>query len=1239
MRRLGIIGLTGMVLTAGVAGVRAQAQTPAPAQTPPAASGAAAGCSIEGVLTAGGRALPGAAVTAFLGDQEIGATSTDVDGSFTLRLPASAGAASSNAASTNAASAGRAFTVKADLPGFAPLSREVTLDASSCRAKVEASLSLASRAPAPAAATTAAAATAAASNQTKPAAGASASKPESQTANPNGAPNGNGNTPQSFKAPPMARRGSGAGANGNNANGNAAGANGRGANRQGFQSVDIAANTGALQRMQQEGGDAEQQSAEASAILPPGFSTDAIAGDSVTTFGRSGRVDQADVLRDRLEGRFGPEGEPPPGLAMGMQGGGPGMAFGGGGGFGGPLGGFGGGPGGFGGPGGGPGGPGGGPGMMLAGRAFGGRQGANRIRGSAYYQFGGSALDADPYQLTGHDVSTSSYFKQRFGLTFGGPFKLPGTSLKGDKTTFFLNYNANHSSSPFDSYATVPTEAARGGDFSAFDRALIDPLTGAAFAGNVIPASRINPASQSLLALIPLPNLPGTQQNFHYSTTTITNQDNVSFRLIQRFGDTTRRRNGRGGANAGGAGAAGGRQAGGGGGFGGPGGGRGGMGGGGVTLNAGLNFSRSTGNITNAFPTLGGTRETKSWDVPVQLSFVAHNWVNNFHVRFNRNQSDTQNLFAFSRDVAGDAGIQGVATDPFDWGAPNLSFSTLTSLRDVSPSHSVNQLFEISHTVVRTFKRQHTLRFGGLFRQNSFDSQTSSSARGSFVFTGLYTQDGSALRSQAGGADFADFLLGDAQQANVAFGPGRLQFHGRAFSLFAQDDWRMRGNLTLNAGVRYEYVSPMTEANNHLVNLDIAPDLSSVALVEAGQSGPYFGSVPDSLVRPDWNNIAPRIGLAWQVRPGTIVRTGYGINYTSNVYASIARQLATQPPFAVTATSLGTSATAVPLTNPLLLSTTDSSITNTYAVDPNYRLGMAQIWNLDLQRTFGLFFAGVSYTGTKGSNLDLLRAPNRGADGLLVEDVPPFIFETSGADSIMHSVTFRLRRRMANGIAAGMSYTLAKAIDDASSIGGIGGGTVAQNDKDLAAERSLSTFDRRHQLTADFIYELPFGSQKRWIDRDGWLSHIVGNWQFAGNFTMSSGSPYTARVLGAIGDVAGGTYGTLRADVTGLPVSLSNPTVAAFFNTGAFAVPAPGTFGNAGRNTIEGPGIVNLDMSLMKSIALQGTQNLSIRIQATNVLNHPQFGTIDTVVNSPTFGQVISMQPMRTMQIILRYRF
>ncbi|HET9272601.1 MAG TPA: TonB-dependent receptor, partial [Vicinamibacterales bacterium] len=577
----------------------------------------------------------------------------------------------------------------------------------------------------------------------------------------------------------------------------------------------------------------------------------------------------------------------------------------------------------------------------------------------------------------------------------------------------------------------------------------------------------------------------------------------------------------------------------------------------------------------------------------------------------------------------------GVSTDPLEWGVPSLSFAGLSGMRDLTPTRRSDTRLGADYTFTRPLQR-HTLRFGGGIRRDISDGRTVSDARGAFVFTGFYTS-GSAVVPRGSGLDFADFLLGMAQQASVGYGAGDVELRGTAFNLFAQDDWRARPNLTFNLGVRYEVQLPFTEANGHMANLDVTPDFTAAAPVVSGATGPYTGAFPASLVNADGNNVAPRVGLAWRVNPRTIVRTGYSINFNNGSYASIARQLVAQPPFATTNTILGT-ATA-PLAIDDALTAAVSATTNNYGVDKDYRLGALQTWNVDVNHNLARGWqVGGGYTGTKGDHLDIVRAPNRGPEGLRIPGVQPFLWQTSEGESTLHALTARVRRQQARGLAGTASYTFAKSIDNASSIGG-GGQVVAQNDQDLEAERGLSSFDRRHQFESNLSYELPFGANRRWLHEGGPWAAAFGGWSLSTSFTAQSGTPFTARVLAAATDVARGTNGTLRADYLGVPIGVDDPTLLHFFNTSAFAVPATGTFGNAGRNTIIGPADTQLNASLTRDIRLTGTQFLSLRLEATNLFNSVRFGSIDTAVNSPTFGQVISIRPMRALQFNARFRF
>jgi hypothetical protein len=362
------------------------------------------------------------------------------------------------------------------------------------------------------------------------------------------------------------------------------------------------------------------------------------------------------------------------------------------------------------------------------------------------------------------------------------------------------------------------------------------------------------------------------------------------------------------------------------------------------------------------------------------------------------------------------------------------------------------------------------------------------------------------------------------------------------------------------------------------------------------------------------------------------------VSYNSGTYSTIARQLVGQPPFAVTNTSIGSSGAPLFFSDPFLTAQPNET-TNTYGVDPNYALGLVQTWNADLSRDFHQSWnLSAGFTETRGSSLDIVRAPNRDPNGLRIEDVQPFLWETSEGSSVLHAASFRARRRPVKGIGFGGSYTLARSRDNASSLGG-GGTVVAQNDQDLNAEWGLSSFDRRHQLTADTSIELPFGPNRPWLNGGGTWAALFRDWRLTTTFTWQSGTPLTARVLSSVSDVLRGTNGTLRADYNGQRIQLAGPTIDEFFNTSAFSVPAPGTFGNSARNLIIGPGSRLLNAQFARDLRMGGNRAVTLQLNATNLLNTVNYGAVDTVVNSPTFGQVLSVRPMRSMTFTMRFRF
>lgn len=1197
-----------------------QASQPSVSAQAPAVS-AARPCRVRGVVTSGPERLPGVAVTVREGETVRGLTSSDIDGSFTVALPSGA------------------YLVRLELSGFAAVERRVTLGTTPCDATVDADMTLASRVP-------------------------GATLPPAPPAAPVAAGGARGGVQDGRGFP-------GGGFPGGGFPGGGRG--GRGAAAPRFQTLTVE------QAATAAGADDAVLSATlrpeddpATRLLPPGFAA-GTADDAVTVSGTVVQLDRA-LIDQRAaalaRGEFG-LGDTPlgPQVAAGFAQVGVGDTLG-------PAG----------------GGRGGGGGGGFGG--LGGRGGGSAFQVNATYGLGGSMFDAAPYSLRGEPVTKRDYLQQNFSTTLGGALKIPGVYDGTNRTTYNLSYTAARNGNLFDQYATVPSEAYRRGDFSASAVPIIDPLTGSPFAGNQIPAERMSAAALALLPFIPAANLPGDTRNFHLSETTRSTTDTISLRISHTLTQPQAGRGGRGGGRGGGA--AGGRGAGGntaagttgaaagstpgsappagagntagspagqtappgpaaqpaagqgGAGRGGPGAAGPGRGGRGtfapplnVSVSATLNYRHNDGDRSNVFPSLAGTTRGTTVSVPFNLNIRAGRSMHAISGSVSRTSSTTLNDFAFTRNVASEAGITGVATDPFDWGVPSLSFGTFTGLRDTAPSRRLDRSWQLTYGLTRP-AGTHNWRVGGSYQTQLNRTQSDSNARGTFTFTGLYTAGGlSTVRGS--GQDFADFLLGLPQQATRQYGvttddiSSLVTIRGRQFNLYVQDDWRWKARWTINYGLQYDFVQPYTETSGRMVNLDASSDFTSVAAVMPGEVGPYSGLYGSGLVNTDWNNLAPKVGVAWRATNRAVVRFGYGLSYNSGSYSTIARNLYQQPPFFRTATVTGT------LDDPLLLTDAFSgiasgTITNNYGIDRDYQLGLIHQWNVDYSRTLlSSWNVGATYIGTRGANLDMLRAPNRGPDGLRIPDVQSFTWQSDDGSSYMNGLSVRLQKRQTRGISGSVSYTLSKSRDNTTATGG--NATVAQDDRNLDAEWALSNFDRRHQFTGSANLELPWGRNRRWLANGGWLAQVVGDWSMSANLTVQSGTPLTARCSSCAANVAQGVVGTLRANYTGAAIGLSDPTIDQYFNTSAFSIPAVGSFGNSLRNMIVGPGSRALNAQFTRDVALGGTRNVSLTVNANNLLNLVNYGGIDTNVNSPTFGQVTSVNGRRSVRVNMRFRF
>jgi TonB dependent receptor-like, beta-barrel len=807
--------------------------------------------------------------------------------------------------------------------------------------------------------------------------------------------------------------------------------------------------------------------------------------------------------------------------------------------------------------------------------------------------------------VTGQQIEKPSYGSARFGVNVGGALRIPHI-IHDERTFFFLNYQGLTSRTSSSSFATVPTELERSGDFSQSvvrgPVTVFDPVTRAPFPGNVVPQSQIDAAARGLLPYIPLPNLPGQVQNYQLVRSVPQNTENLGFRLMRPVGSKD-------------------------------------------NLSYNMNFQHRDSKAVQLYGFTDDVSGT-GWSSGLGWTHTFHRGLlNNLRWNFSRNRNETLPAFAYGTNVAAQLGIQGTSQDPINYGPPNLSFTNFGALSDANPSLRRDQTSGLNDgfTWVRG---RHTMSFGGEYRRVQNNLLSDEDGRGSLTFSGLLTSQINANGQPVDntGYDLADFLLGFPQSSSIRFGTASNYFRSSVYSTYAQDDWRIRPNLTLLFGLRYEYFTPASEKYGHMANLDIKPGFTGVAVVTPDLAGPYTGNFPAGLIDPDKNNLSPRLGIAWRPIPAKqlLVRAGYSIFHNGSIYSQFPSRLASQPPFAVTGNLLTTTNDPLTIVDGFPTAPT-GTITNTYAADRAYRVAYAQTWNLSIQQSLPhSLIVELGYLGTKGTRLDIQSYPNRAAPGsplsaedrLRIGNATGFTYDTSNGDSIYHAAQVRFTRRFSRGIAGNVLYTFAKSIDNASSIGG-GGATVAQNDLDLRAERGLSSFDQRHTLSVNYVLTSPVRDNGFLAGHD-LAAKFLKDWTLTGGVTASSGTPLTARVLGNQSDTAGtGSVGSGRASATGLPVQNGS----GYFNLAAFTVPEAGTFGNAGRNTIPGPNRFSLNASFGRSFRLDDRRQVEFRVESQNVTNHVSISGFNTVVNAKNEAVATSAAAMRKLTLNLRLRF
>ncbi|HYE65373.1 MAG TPA: TonB-dependent receptor, partial [Pyrinomonadaceae bacterium] len=589
----------------------------------------------------------------------------------------------------------------------------------------------------------------------------------------------------------------------------------------------------------------------------------------------------------------------------------------------------------------------------------------------------------------------------------------------------------------------------------------------------------------------------------------------------------------------------------------------------------------------------------------------------------------------FGRSVNNSVGLPELSNNPRDFGLSFITVAGFSPLGDEynNPQSSVTNTYQVLDTA--TYARgKHLLKFGADIRavqQNAFrDVQ----ARGFLTFSPFAQITGNAL---------ADLLLGFPLLTGGARVDNAQHLRTESYNFFINDSVRLTPRLTLSAGLRYEYNSPSVDAEDRANVYDPA----TRSLVPVGTGG-----IPRSGYEADSNNLAPRIGMAWTLgdEGRTVLRAGYGIYYDQSALAPGEALYFNAPYFRL---SVFFSLPGLPLTlaDPFPSFFPFPIPSSALAIQRDLRTPYMQHWNLNLQQQLGRSrILELAYVGSKGTHLLASRdinQPQPSATSFVLRPVPQFediLILESRANSNYHSLQARFQQRLDFGLAFLSSYTWSKSIDNASSFfTSTGDPNFPQDSYNIRAERGLSNFDVRHRLSLSYSYDLPFGKGRSLFADAGWLSHFLSGWQTYGIVTLQTGRPFTVALLPEIDNSGTGRsnlgFGANdRPNVLGDP-SLSRRTPERWFNTAAFVFPPRGSFGNAGRNILEGPGYQNVNASLVKNTALSERFNLQLRAEFFNLFNHPNFDLPDNFLGSPTFGRILSAREPRHIQFGVKLLF
>lgn len=842
------------------------------------------------------------------------------------------------------------------------------------------------------------------------------------------------------------------------------------------------------------------------------------------------------------------------------------------------------------------------------------RAGYNRYAGTLFEFHRNSAFDAGNYfKPAGQAVPPLN--QNQFGGTLGGP-------VARDRSFFFASFEGQRMRRSLTQTFSVPSLAVRGGDFSG-GATICDPATTAAtgtcvpFANNRIPADRIDPVAAALLTRVPLPTSGAGVQNLTAVEAQTRQLNQLSLRLDQRLTDQDQLT---------------GRFS---------------------TFDADEAQPFGTSVLQERLlPGFGRSLTTHTRNLMVSHTrSIGRRFLNELRVGWmgvrGGQQSDNRGV-----DFASQVGLLGVTADGRDVGYPQVQTAGLYSpMGDPTVFTTRNNHHVELYENLTVDRGAHRIKAGGYLFHLRLRPEQPDNARGVFNFTGQFS-----------GNAFADFLLGYSASGTSGIGRGDEDGRTTWLHLYAQDDWQARDNLTFNLGLRYEFNQHMFDARNRLSSIDLSVpggryviasdaagriDPSAQALLPLLPI-PYVTSQAagwgPGLLDPSAVRLAPRLGAALALNDArTVVRGGYGIflnQWAYSVQTAFARNL----PFFFTKQVDIPAQQTIPTLNVRNMLTTDA--TGTIAgniMDYAYSVEYSQTWSGGIQHELApSFMVEAQYMGTLtlgADNATIHNVPEPGPGSIQARRPIPQLGRINAirfdGESIYHALTLKADKRLSRRTAFNVSYTLSKSVDDASSPGATEAETnVPQNVRNIfsdSGEWAPSSFDKRHIFVASGVYQIPVASGR------GLTGLLLGGWRANAIFIAQSGSPFTVNLAVDRANIGAGP--AQRPDQIRDPnLPGGQRTAERWFDTDAFALQAPFTFGSATRNSVVGPGYASLDLALAKLVTL-GTRQLELRWEIFNLLNRANFDLPNRQFGNPSFGRIFSAKNPREMQFGLRLSF